>query len=362
MLNLKKQIRTLYITGMLGNLSLTGAWVVILAARGFSLVQIGFAETLFHITSLICEIPSGMLADMYGRKKMLVLGNLMAITGDIVMFLSQDYWMVLLSMPFHAMAYNFASGSGDALAYDSMKQEGKQEGYEKYVSNQSIIYRIGSGVSTLAAGLALYLGYRKSYLISAVMGCVTLAFTFTLYEIKGKEERTHSSIVKEIISFFTDSIRFLYHNSKAAKLMFLNSFVGAVDILLLFFLQSKLRDAGLSNWILGPALFIMELGGIVGAKLILKAKKARYVKVFILCSIGVLTGVLLEHTGMAVLMVLGGFISAMSDDAIEIRTNAKLSSMFPSEQRATLISISSFTFSVIMIVLSPLAGYFFSIW
>ncbi|MCR5543952.1 MAG: MFS transporter [Eubacterium sp.] len=362
MLNLKKQIRTLYITGMLGNLSITGAWVVILAARGFSLVQIGFAETLFHITSLICEIPSGMLADMYGRKKMLVLGNLMAITGDIVMFLSQDYWMVLLSMPFHAMAYNFASGSGDALAYDSMKQEGKQEGYEKYVSNQSIIYRIGSGVSTLAAGLALYLGYRKSYLISAVMGCVTLAFTFTLYEIKGKEERTHSSIVKEIISFFTDSIRFLYHNSKAAKLMFLNSFVGAVDILLLFFLQSKLRDAGLSNWILGPALFIMELGGIVGAKLILKAKKARYVKVFILCSIGVLTGVLLEHTGMAVLMVLGGFISAMSDDAIEIRTNAKLSSMFPSEQRATLISISSFTFSVIMIVLSPLAGYFFSIW
>ena len=90
MLNLKKQIRTLYITGVLGNLSLTGAWVVILAARGFSLVQIGFAETMFHITSLICEIPSGMLADMYGRKKMLVLGNLMAITGDLVMFLSKE--------------------------------------------------------------------------------------------------------------------------------------------------------------------------------------------------------------------------------------------------------------------------------
>ena len=84
MLNLKKQIRTLYITGVLGNLSLTGAWVVILAARGFSLVQIGFAEIVFHITSLICEIPSGMLADMYGRKKMLVLGNLMAITADLV--------------------------------------------------------------------------------------------------------------------------------------------------------------------------------------------------------------------------------------------------------------------------------------
>ena len=359
---LKKQIRTLYITGILGNLSITGAWVVILAARGFSLVQIGFAETVFHITSLICEIPSGMLADIYGRKKMLVLGNIMAVTGDIVMFLSQDYWMVLLSMPFHAMAFNFASGSGEALAYDSMKLENKEDGYENYCSNQSIIYRIASGISTLAAGLALYLGYRKSYMISAVMGLVTLSFTLRLFEIKGSEQKRESSLLNGMLKFFADSIRFLYNNSKAAKLMFLNSIVGAIDILLLFFLQSKLRSAGLSNWLLGPALFIMELGGIVGARLILKAKKARYVSVFIICTIGVLTGVLLEHTSVTWLMVLGGFISAMADDAIQIRTDAKLQDMFPSEQRATLISISSFTFSVIMIVLSPLAGYFFSIW
>ena len=362
MLNLKKQINTLYITGLLGSLSLTGAWVVILASRGFSLVQIGFAETLFHFTSLIMEIPSGMLADMYGRKKMLVLGNLMLVIGDLIMFFSRDYWMVLLSMPFHAMSYNFASGSGEALAYDSMKMEGAQEDYEKYTSNQFIIYRIGSGISTLAAGLALYLGYRKAYLISAAMGCVTLCFTLTLFEIKGSEGRKHASVFGEIISYFTESVRFLGKNSKAAVWMFLNSFVGAVDILLLFFLQSKLKTAGISNSLLGPALFVMELGGIVGARLILKAKKARYGAVFAVCTAGVLAGVLLEHTGIVALMVLGGFISAMADDAIEIRTEAKLQDMFPSEQRATLVSLSSFTFSVIMIVLSPMAGYFFSIW
>lgn len=362
MFNLKKQIRTLYITGILGNLSLTGAWVVILAARGFSLVEIGFAETVFHITSLICEIPSGMLADMYGRKKMLVISRVMAIIGDIVMLLSGNFTMVLLAMPFHAMAYNFASGSGEALAYDSMKREGAESGYERYISNQSVIYRIGSGVSTLAAGLALYLGYRKSYLISALMGFITLLFTLTLFEIKGMTKRTHPSMIRETVSFFADSLRFLKENKKASALMFLNSFVGAVDILLLFFLQSKLKTAGISNWLLGPALFIMELGGIAGAKLILKAKKVRYAKIFILCATGVLTGVLLEHTGVVALMVLGGFISSMADDAIQVRTDARLHDMFPSRQRATLISISSFTFSVIMIVLSPLAGYFFSVW
>ena len=57
MMNIKKQITRLYLSSILGNLSLTGAWIAILAARGYSLVEIGFAETVFHITSLILEIP-----------------------------------------------------------------------------------------------------------------------------------------------------------------------------------------------------------------------------------------------------------------------------------------------------------------
>jgi hypothetical protein len=61
-------------------------------------------------------------------------------------------------------------------------------------------------------------------------------------------------------------------------------------------------------------------------------------------------------------MTLAGFLSAMGDDALQVRTNVILQDMFPSERRATLTSVESFTFSVIMIVLSPLAGYVFTCW
>ena len=368
MFNLKRQIRLLYTTGILGNLSLTAAWVVIMSSRGFSLVQIGFAETVFHITSLICEIPSGMMADVYGRKKMLALGNIMAIIGCLITAVSENFTVACMAMPFYAMAYNFASGSGEALAYDSMKKVGKEAGFEKYNSNQFIIYRIFNGISTLCAGLALYLGYRKAYFISAATGLITLFFTLKLVEVRVGEDPAKDkdvstkAMTKKLIEYFAESIRFLFRNPKAAKLMFLNSFVGAIDILLLFFLQSKIRDAGISNVFLGVALFTMELGGVVGSKLIVKFKKVKYAYLFIICTIGVLAGVVLEHSGIVPIMTLGGFIASLADDAIEIRTAAKLHDMFPSDQRATLVSISSFTFSVIMIVLSPLAGFFFSIW
>lgn len=67
MFSIKKQINRLYASAIFGQLSLSGAWVAILAARGFSLAQIGFAETIFHIVSILFEIPSGVqLAILFG--------------------------------------------------------------------------------------------------------------------------------------------------------------------------------------------------------------------------------------------------------------------------------------------------------
>ena len=185
--SIKRQLRLLYITGILGNLSVTGAWVAILSARGFSLVQIGLAETVFHITSLIFEIPSGVLADVYGRKKMLLISNFMNMVAALLMVLSKGLAGVCLSISFYAMGYNFASGSSDALAYDSMKKAGCESRYEKYASNQMIIYRVFTGISTLCAGAALMIGYRTAYLLTALSALTVLLITTRLYELETPE-------------------------------------------------------------------------------------------------------------------------------------------------------------------------------
>ncbi|MCR5800530.1 MAG: MFS transporter [Lachnospiraceae bacterium] len=365
MFNIKKQINRLYLSSVLGQVSLTGAWVAILAARGFSLVEIGVAETAFHIVSLIFEIPSGVLADVFGRKRMLIVSTIMAIISDLVMIFSFNLFTVCLSTGIRALNYNFASGSGDALAYDSMKRVGVEAGYERYASNQMIIYRICSGISTLAAGLAIFLGHRISYGVSLVFGVAQILVLSSLTEIKGKEydrRLTFGHVMTMVWDCYKESFYFLKNTSKTVLLMFANSLVGALDILLLFFLQAKLPNAGIPGWLLGPALLIMEMGGVLGSKLILGFKKARYRSVFVVAFLVILGGICLEHSGICIVMVIGGFLAALADDALQIRTNAILQDMFPSEQRATLISIEEFTFSVIMIILSPLAGWFFEIW
>lgn len=368
MLKIKKQITGLYLSAVVGNLSLTGAWVAILAARGYSLAEIGLAETVFHITSLMFEIPSGVFADLFGRKKMLLLSSFLRMIGNMVMILSGNLFMVCLSLAFHATSYNFASGSGEALAYDSLILARREAYYEKYASNQLIIYRLCAGVSTLCAGFALLIGHRAAYGVDILMSVVQIGILLSLYEARvsdGEEsmaEKVTNSVKSALAQCILSSLDFMKRERKAIALMFVNSLVGAGDILLLFFLQAKLPAAGMPGWALGFALFFMEMGGILGARIILKWKRLRYRSVFVITAALVLLGVVVEHSSISLLMTLGGFMAALADDALQVRTNTILQDMFPSEQRATLISMESFTFSVIMVVLSPIAGLFFSRW
>ncbi|MCR5272702.1 MAG: MFS transporter [Lachnospiraceae bacterium] len=367
--SIKKQISTLYASTVLGRLSLTGAWVAILAARGYSLAEIGFAETVFHAASLIFEIPSGVLADVFGRKKMLIMSSLMTLTGNLIMIFSFNFPMICLAFVFHAMGYNFESGSGDALAYDSMKSVGVEEKYDRFASNQFVIYRICNGLSTMCAGLALHIGYRLAYSTDIVIGIFQLLMLSSLVEVTIEETKTKEEAISglqmikdELKKCVIESVAFLRTSKSALLIMLCNSLVGAGDILLLFFLQDKLLLADMPKWALGFALLFMELGGVLGAKIILLFKNMRYRLVFFITGALVVSAILVEHTGILWLMTLGGFVAAMSDDALQLRSTTMLQQLIPSEQRATLISVDSFMFSMIMIVLSPIAGLFFTVW
>lgn len=362
MFNIRKQLSRLYLSSVISNLTITGAWLAILASRGFSLVEIGISETVFHITSIIFELPSGVMADVFGRKKMLIVSNIMYTIATLIMIASNSLFTVCLSIAFHALTYNFSSGTGDALAYDSMKKARIHSKFERYESNQLIIYRVCTGISTLCAGFALTIGYKLAYTTDLIACAAQFIVLSTLTEVNAKENADEQRLFAKIAECFRESFRFLKEAKKALGLMFCNSFVGALDILLLFFLQAKLPEKGIPKWGLGVALLFMELGGVVGSKLILRLPKVGYKVIFAVTSALVLTGIFAEHSRSFIIMAIGGFIAAVGDDALQVRTNAKLQKMFPSEQRATLTSVESFTFSVIMIVLSPLAGFVFTYW
>ena len=93
--NIKRQINKLYTLTTVSYFRIAGAsWVALLALRGFSLLQIGVLESIFHIASSCFEIPSGVVADVFGRKKTLALSKLVSVLSGLAMILSDNFGMV----------------------------------------------------------------------------------------------------------------------------------------------------------------------------------------------------------------------------------------------------------------------------
>jgi len=361
MFNLQKQLRTLYVNSALNAFQIAGAsWVALLAARGYSLVEIGMAESVFHFTSLLGEVPSGVASDMWGRKKAMVCSQCLLVLAALAMLVSRGMPGILLAMALDALSYNFSSGTREALAYDSLKQEGREGDYDRFSSTELMIYRLSGAAATLCAGLALAIGYRKAYLIDALLGASCLAVTLRLKETGGGGTAGARPDWARIKACFRKSFDFLRGEKGAVRLIFLNAGVGAFATLLGFFLQARLPACGLPDAALGPALFVMGLGGAVGARAVLLFRKWRYGQVYLLAAAGVAGCLGLSFVRAPVLMIACGFGAALFDDLIEVRSDIRLNQLVPSGQRATLLSVSSLCFSLVMIGLSPLLGKLFS--
>ena len=369
----KKQIRTIYGISALEALHIAGAsWVALLAARGFSVFEIGILESIFHVVSMCFEIPSGAVADAFGRKRTMAASEVLMILSILGMLCSGTFWSVAAAIGISALSYNMASGTREALAYDTLKENGQEQEYDRFASMEMVIYRLGSATAVFCAGLALILGYRRAYLLDLGMRSVCLLLTLGLREpkLKEKEERngnakqdaeregedskSSESVSEKLKNCVVESLRFLRSHPETIGIIALNSLIGAVATLLLFFLQARLPVYGLKTGLLGPALFFMSVGAACGAKAITFFRKKGYKSIAVISICGVLAAFGILYTKQPYLICLGGFLAAFSDDFLEVRTDVLLNEKIPSAQRATLISVCSFAFSVVMIFLSPL--------
>ena len=369
----KQQIRRIYGISALEALHIAGAsWVALLAARGFSVFEIGILESIFHVVSMCFEIPSGAVADAFGRKMTMAASEVLMILSILGMLCSDTFWTVAAAIGISALSYNMASGTREALAYDTLKENGQEQEYDRFASMEMVIYRLGSATAVFCAGLALILGYRRAYLLDLGMRSVCLLLTLGLREpkLKEKEERngnakqdaerkgedskSSESVSEKLKNCVVESLRFLRSHPETIGIIALNSLIGAVATLLLFFLQARLPVYGLKTGLLGPALFFMSVGAACGAKAITFFRKKGYKSIAVISICGVLAAFGILYTKQPYLICLGGFLAAFSDDFLEVRTDVLLNEKIPSAQRATLISVCSFAFSVVMIFLSPL--------
>ena len=108
-------------------------WVVYLTdERGLSLWQIGALDAPFWVLLIVLEVPTGAIADRWGRKVSLSYGAFANAIAVIVFGLAGNFGILLISYMVWAAAFTLYSGADSAFVYDSLRAVGRENDYQKF--------------------------------------------------------------------------------------------------------------------------------------------------------------------------------------------------------------------------------------
>lgn len=366
--SLRRQLRRSYTYSFVLTLNITGAvWVALLAARGYSLWQIGAAEGVFHVVSLLAEVPSGMIADLLGRRRVLALSGVAAALSGLCMAFEQNFLWVCVSMGLSALAYNLVSGTQEALVYDSLKEAGRTDRFLHVQTVTAQVETAGAALGKLAGALTGVLSFTGFYLADTVISLLRTAAALTLREPAAtaaqaaRRAQSLGSLLATLPGRLRDHVAataaFLRGSPRVVRCIAAWAFIDLPCFLTLMYMQQRLTEAGLPTAWLGLVLLVCEagrpLGTLLGARLHPHRLRTLYAACTALC--GACTLIMGLGPLWAALAAGAGFGAAGSVWALHAQK--QLNDWFPSDQRATLISVESMAYSLLMIPASPLTGW-----
>lgn len=362
-LNLKKQLACIYTSDFFSGLRITDAvWVALLAARGFSLWEIGLAESVYHIVSLFCEVPSGMAADLLGRRKTLLSGGVLTVTCNLLMAFAPNLFTICLAMGLNALAMTMFSGTFTALVYDSLKTEGREDEYIQVSANSSQISMLANAIGSLASLLKRFLGFAGFYLLSAAFEGVSTAALALMEEPivtkaqANREKHPLRTLPEQFRQLVRDSLHVLHTCPMAGKLIASSALISVPSYLTKMFLQQRLVELGWPTELLFLPLLLGGLacvaGTEIGRRVRCRSMRRLYSACALLCGVGtLLVGAAPAWGGILGMMLVQGVL-----EVYLLHESQKLNDAIPSDQRATLISVDSMAYSLLMIPASPLVG------
>lgn len=363
----KKLLRNImldYFSIFITNLNMQSCiWVLYLTYCNMTLLQIGLLEGIYHVTSIICEIPSGAWADLAGRKRSMLISRCCITVSCIVMLFSRNFWGFALSFMIQALGNSFTSGSEEALVYDSLKCADREDDFIKVNGRINMLIEVSQAIATVAGGVLAEYSYVWCYaacVIIALLSLIPVAFMTEppIPEVH-TERRSGMTLVK---NHFRLSARILHNDVRIMKIIGFYSFVFAAHTLLFFYSQQYYYDSGYNKIQISIVFLFAGLVSCAGALASdylyhrfgekLTAAGALVIAVTMICY-----GFHIPVLAMTVFVISSFFNAALYPVESEC-----LNRLIPSEQRATLISLNSMFFSVMMIIMFPVVGVLADIW
>jgi len=329
---------------------------------GFTLTQIGFLTGAVALFSFLFEIPTGAIADIYGRKVSVVIGFLLnGILFGFIYFLTSFYG-ALIVYSLIGVARTLSSGSFDAWVIDLVKQKKRENLIKEYFSK----YHALGGIGVIIAGLlgtfivAQY-GLKFIWFVTCFGGI--LSALIILFFSKEKFTRSNVKIKESFNQLYVqsrDSIKYSYKHKILFVLLLITLILPFINSLSAFLswtpllYQSGLKEAYF-GYLWGVLGILGALASILSPKLTKKFKERNVLIVTSFLAL-IFSALVLAFNNLYALLALFFIGSAIFSFEYPI-WNTYFHKFIPSKMRATIGSINGMLYCLSAAISMPLAGF-----
>ena len=172
--------------------------IIYFASISFSATQIGILLAAYPLASLLFEIPTGAIADLFGRKPSVMLGWILEGILFILIPFSTNFYFIFIIMLLLGASGTLVSGAYEAWVVDLI-QSNKKNLVNSYFSKKRSLYNLAfifSGI--IGAFLVSIFGLNAIWPVSGISMILSVVFLYFGYENFERQETSIKQSIKKI--------------------------------------------------------------------------------------------------------------------------------------------------------------------
>jgi len=367
--------RTYLILTLLQTLAASLIWGVntlFLLDAGLTLTEAFTANAAFTAGMVLFEVPTGVIADTFGRRASFILGaaTLLVTTAAYLglWYVEAGIWWWILVSALIGLGFTFFSGATEAWLVDALAATGFEGAVESVFGKGQVVGGAAVLVGTIAGGFLGQVSLGLPYVARSLLLLVVIGAAWLWMRDLGYEPARGVAVGEQVRGILRASMRHGFGNPPIRMFMFGAPFAAGVGIWAFYAFQPYLLDLfgnPDATYLAGIAAAVFATAQIVGGSLVNLVRRVFRTRTAVITTEVVVGSLALVGVGLAemlqipigfwvaiALLTLTAMVSALSGPLQQ----AYMNDCIPSEQRATVLSFASLMGSAGGVVTQPALG------
>ena len=322
--------------------------------NGMGMHEIFVLKAIYSLAIVFLEIPSGWMADVWGRKKTLILGTILGSAGFLMYSFSYGFWAFVAAEIVLGAGHSFVSGADSAMLYESLKADRKSGSYVKHEGRITSAGNFAEAIAGVTAGFLAAVSLRTPFYFQFAVAALAIPAALTMVEPQIKAT-THVHSVKKMVRDIKNT--FLKETNLRVSIL-LSAVTGTATLTFAWLVQPFFKTIGLPVELFGVLWTVLNLSVGVSSAFAYRfegrfSRRNEVLFIVIPLALGYLSsGLLINREGLVFLLlfyVVRGLATPVFKNYINLYT--------PDEIRATILSVRNLVIRISFAVIGPLLGW-----